>query len=311
MSRYDDFDSPWKDILTIYFKDFLEFFFPVIYSEIDWSRGYISLDKELRQITREAEIGGRLADKLIRVWKKNGVETWVLVHVEIQAQKKIDFAHRVYVYNYRIHDLYNLPVASLAVLADEHVSWHPSVYSQKLWGCNTAFKFPMVKILDYRNQTQELKKSINPFAIVVMAHLQTLETKKDRMKRCQYKTELTKNLYKYGFTKADILNLYGFIDWIMVLPEELESKFHYEIRKFEEENKMQYITTAERIGIKKGVQQGLQQGRNQGTLIGQILLAQKLINLSAYSQQELESKDINELKKVFADIEKKLNITYH
>ncbi|CAN2042253.1 hypothetical protein GMMP15_740004 [Candidatus Magnetomoraceae bacterium gMMP-15] len=40
-------------------------------------------------------------------------------------------------------------------------------------------------------------------------------------------------------------------------------------------------------------------------------MARKLINLSAYSQKELESKDVDELKKIFADIEKKLTITYH
>ncbi|QTA90214.1 hypothetical protein [Desulfonema magnum] len=40
--------------------------------KIDWGRGYNSLDKELRQITRDAETGGHLADKLFRVWMRNG-----------------------------------------------------------------------------------------------------------------------------------------------------------------------------------------------------------------------------------------------
>lgn len=119
-SQTHDYDSPWKEMLNDYFQEFIAFFFPDVSQEIDWSRGYQSLDKELRQITREAEIGKRFADQLVRVWKKDGEETWVLIHVEVQAQRQSDFPHRMFVYHYRIHDLYQRSVASFAVLADEH-----------------------------------------------------------------------------------------------------------------------------------------------------------------------------------------------
>jgi len=67
MVNRDDYDSPWKEILSAYFQEFMEFFFPHIAREIDWSRGYELLDKELRQITRESEVGFRLADQLVKV----------------------------------------------------------------------------------------------------------------------------------------------------------------------------------------------------------------------------------------------------
>lgn len=38
----------------------------------------------------------------------------------------------------------------------------------------------------------------------------------------------------------------------MVLPPELEEDYHQELAEFEEERKMQYVTTAERIGLEKG-----------------------------------------------------------
>jgi len=63
----DDYDSPWKRILEAYFKEFVVFFFPAAAEEIDWSRGYTFLDKELQQIVRDAELGKRLADKLVQV----------------------------------------------------------------------------------------------------------------------------------------------------------------------------------------------------------------------------------------------------
>lgn len=147
MSQKDEYDSPWKEILTAHFEQFTIFFFPDIALKIDWSKGYNSLDKELRQITREAETGGRLADKLFQVWKKNGEELWVMAHVEVQAQKKTDFPHRTFIYNYRSYDLYQRPVASLAVLADDNPNWHPKVYSHKIWGCRISLRFRSVKLL--------------------------------------------------------------------------------------------------------------------------------------------------------------------
>jgi hypothetical protein len=59
---------------------------------------------------------------------------------------------------------------------------------------------------------------------------------------------------KWGqVNSTNILNLYRFIDWIMKLPEEVDALFQRDMEKFEEEKKMQYVTNAERIGIKKGI----------------------------------------------------------
>ena len=52
-----DYDSPWKEMLEGYFPDFMAFFFPEAYEDIDWVRGYESLDKELQQIVRDAALG--------------------------------------------------------------------------------------------------------------------------------------------------------------------------------------------------------------------------------------------------------------
>lgn len=44
------------------------------------------LDKELQQVVRDAELGRRLVDKLVRVVRKPRQETWVLIQVEVQGQ---------------------------------------------------------------------------------------------------------------------------------------------------------------------------------------------------------------------------------
>src|SRR5687767_5520353 len=97
--RSDDFDSPWKEALQRYLPYFLQFFWPDIYADIAWERGYESLDKEFQQIVRRAHLGKRLADKLFKIWLHDGVERWLIIHVEVQGDYEKEFAGRMFDYN--------------------------------------------------------------------------------------------------------------------------------------------------------------------------------------------------------------------
>jgi hypothetical protein len=118
----DEQDSPWKEVLEIYFQAFLAFFFPEAHAEIDWSRPNVLLDKELQKVSRQAAFGPRTVDQLVQVWLRGGEEAWVLIHVEVQSQHDATFAERMYVCNCRLFDRYHRRVASLAVLADDRAS---------------------------------------------------------------------------------------------------------------------------------------------------------------------------------------------
>ncbi len=104
-----------------------------------------------------------------------------------------------------------------------------------------------------------MEASDNPFAIVVMAHLKTRDTHNDEESRKRWKLYLVRRLYERGYCREDVINLFHFIDWLMRLPEELEDSFLAEMHQYEEGKKMEYITSVERIGIKKGIQQGILQ----------------------------------------------------
>ena len=262
------FDSPWKDVLERYFEDFILFFFPQTHRRIDWTRKVEFLDKELLSVVGDAEIGTRFADKLVKVYLLNGEENWILVHVEVQSQEEAEFALRMYTYNYRIYDKYQKFVVSLAILGDENPNWRPSQYNRQLFGCGISFRFPVVKLLDYEQRLSELEQSRNPFATVVMAHLQAKATTSEaegrrfayRTERKQQKLTLVKKLYELGFERDSIIILFRFIDWMMTLPADLAKEFWQEYSDFEESKRMQYVTSVERIGIEKGTRKGLLQG---------------------------------------------------
>jgi hypothetical protein len=248
-----EYDSPWKEALEKYFPEFMAFFFPEAYANIDWSREYEFLDTEFQQIVRDAELGKRLADKLVKVWRRDGKPSLVLAHIEVQSQYEADFAQRMFVYNYRIFDRYELPVATLVVLADDRPYWIPNNFTYQLWGSQTSLQFPTVKLLDYERQWLSLEQNPNPFAVMVMAHLKTQSTRQKPNERLQWKLMVTKSLYQRGYTRQDILELFRLVNWIMTLPKELERSFNTEISNYEEETKMPYITPLERFAIEKGV----------------------------------------------------------
>ncbi len=255
-----DFDSPWKDVLDLFFEAALEFFFPAAHVQIDWARGYEFLDKELQKITADAALGRRVADKLVKVWLKTGQELWVLLHLEVQGQRETDFATRVYVYNFRIFDRFNAPVASFVILTDDERNWRPAEYRAGLLGTKLQFEFPIAKLLDYGDRWDELEQSDGPFAVIVQAHLTALRTRDNSQERLQSKWHLTRRLYERGFNKREIIGLFRFLDWVLTLPDDLAGEYEGKLTQYEEEQKMKYVTSIERHGMQKGFEKGLKSG---------------------------------------------------
>ena len=268
MTDSDDYDSPWKEALGVYFQPFLGLFFPAAHAEIDWRRGYQSLDQELRQVVRAAKLGKRRVDHLVKVWLNSGREQWVLVHVEVQTSWERNFARRMYTYNYRLFDRYNRDVVSLAVLGDDSPRWRPGRFGYSRWGFSTEVRFPLVKLLDYAEQWETLQESRNPFAMVVLAHLITRQTRQDPRARYAAKIKLIKGLYERGWAAQDVRQVFRVIDWMMNLPQPLDLDFCHEIEQYEEEKQMPFITTPERIGREEGLAAGLAKGRTEGRTEG-------------------------------------------
>ncbi len=216
------------------------------------------LDKELQKIIKGSETGRRHADKLARVYLRDGSEKWLLIHVEVQGYEQAEFSERMFVYNYRLFDRFRREVASLALLTDENPNYRASEYQRSRWGCEVIFRYPIVKLIDYRERWKELEASTNPFAIAVMAYLKALEARGNEHEKYTWKKHFLLELYRRGLTREKILALYKFIDWIITVPENLENEIVEEVKAIEEPT-MPHITTAERIGIKKGLAQALEE----------------------------------------------------
>ncbi len=290
----DDYDSPWKEVLERFFPQFMEFFFPDAHREIDWQKGWQSCDQELQQIVRDAELGKRLADKVMKVFRlrpsgatelPDGEELYVYAHIEVQGQHDAGFPERMFVYNYRLYDRHGRPVVSLAILGDDSRRWRPDAFGYEMWGCQMRLRFPVVKLRDYESRWAELETSANPFAVVVMAHLKTRATRPDDESRLQWKLRLIRHVYAAAREPQEVPDLLRFIDWMMKLSPELETRLEPEVKRIDAEAKMQYVTSWERRarergleqGIEQGLEQGIEQGLERGLLQGEATVLRRLL----------------------------------
>jgi hypothetical protein len=259
-----DFDSPWKEALELFFEQFLAFYFPKVHQAIDWTRGYQFLEQELRRIIRRSERGKYAVDKLVKVWMLDGSETWLLIHIEIQCQYDAGFPKRMHVYNYRISDYYNNEVISLALLADDQSDWRPDRYFWECAGFRKEYVWPVAKLLDYLPHLEVLEKVGSPFAVLTIAHLQTIRTRQDMVERRIWKIRLLRGLYERGLSREMIEKLFRLIDWLMDLPAREDILFWNEVREIEEEKNMPYVTSVERLGWARGHEEGKAEGKAEG-----------------------------------------------
>ncbi len=258
-------DSAWKDILDVYFQAFMEFFYLEIAEKIDWFAGYEMLDKELQAITTDAMIGKRFVDKLFKVKTLKGQEEVILIHIEIQGKKEEEFSKRLFQYYCKLFTKRDQSILTSAILTDDNHTWHPKQYHRETLGFSVLnFNFQTCKLLDYQDKKPELAGVENPFAIVVLAHLAFINTKKDPKARFLLKYQLTRQLYEKGYSRDYVINLLKVIDWVLVMPEDLALEYKLKICELEEVKEMSYVTSFERIGRKEGLQQGLQEGREKG-----------------------------------------------
>ncbi|MBW4468864.1 MAG: hypothetical protein KME45_00485 [Stenomitos rutilans HA7619-LM2] len=67
-----------------------------------------------------------------------------------------------------------------------------------------------------------------------MAHLKAQETQRHPNRRKEWKLSLIRRLYESGYSRRDVLHLFKFIDWAMILPEGLKQAFWLDLKAYED-----------------------------------------------------------------------------
>ncbi len=259
-----DFDGAWKYALEQFFAPFLELFFPTAHADIDWQQPITFRDTELQQIAPEDQAGKQRVDKLVQVWHHDGTPGLVLVHVEIQSQRDVDFAERMFRYHARLFDRDRIPVVSLAVLGDDDLDWHPDRFGYTRWGCHLLLHFPTVKLraLDPR----VLAAKPNPVAVLTLLHRDAQETRGQPFERLRRKVARYRALLQQGYTASEVRNLLRLMEHVLRLDPVLARQAFDQMRQVEKEvyGMETFVTSFEEIGWEAGHAEGLVEGELKG-----------------------------------------------
>jgi hypothetical protein len=150
------------------------------------------------------------------------------------------------------------------VLCDDNPDWQPESFGYGRWGGRTGIQFLIAKLLDFARDLDALESNANPFAAVVLAHVQALATRGDPPSRRQWKLRVAKGLYERNWSSEDVRQLFRLIDWIMDLPADLQEAFRSDLHHYEEEKRMPYVTSIERLARKEGHEEGHKDGLREG-----------------------------------------------
>jgi predicted transposase YdaD len=96
----------------------------------------------------------------------------------------------------------------------------------------------------------------------------------------------------------------------MSLPKNLEQEFWREIRQLEEETRMPYITSVERLGIEQGIEQGMQrEGAN--LVLRQLNRRFGQVTTSVEKQiRQLSVKQLEDLGEALLDFENEADLLH-
>ncbi len=251
-----DGDGGWKQFIQVkgMTEQFLQFYFPKVHREIDFGVPIEHLEQEFQGLFPDSETGGRTVDKVLRVrWKGRG-ETLLLIHIEIQGQRRSNFAERMFTYYYRLVDRYRRPVTSLALLVDSQPRFRPSTFVHEAPGTRMTFEFSTVKLLDFKTEA-ELLADPSPFALVSLIQLRKLQAGTDANRIFVEKRELAREVFRRGYSAKQARHLFRFLDYIMKLPPELEQTLKQKLVQ-KGQDTMTYISSIERFAMEEGIAKG-------------------------------------------------------
>ena len=249
-------------VLEEVFDDLLRFIFPDADQVYDLERGFEFMDKELAEMYPEPGKGSatRFADKLVKVFRRDGEEDCILCHIEIQGDtKKKDrplFAERMVRYFYRIWDKYRKPVSAVAIFTGRDGKKMPDRFEYRYRNTRLLYQYPTISILDFTDE--ELEKSDNPFAHVILAaRTSLLEGKIPPADLLDRKVLIARKLLRKGFSKRKIRAIFVFLENYVVFKDpEMNLNFKNRIELKYKNNIMGIDEYLKMIGKEEGIAEG-------------------------------------------------------
>jgi hypothetical protein len=297
-----DHDHLFKELLTTFFVEFLELFFPDVLQYMDTNQIEF-LDKELMTDA----IGGKTyeADIVAKVAFKQH-PAFFIVHMEHQAQPEHDFNRRMFWYFALMHLKYGVPIYPIAIFSDTSSRREESDMYQ--------IAFPDMEVLNFHFRVLQLRRLSwrdfatrqNPVASALLPKMGM-----EPHERPQVLLASLRLLARLGLNAAKRRFLSGFINTYLRLTEPEQAQFQTELEKLspeEREGTMELTTTWKEEGLREGWEKGKQEGLHEGEQKGlqeeafnltQRLLTRRVGVLTPDLEEQLRKRSRLQLEQLF------------
>jgi len=248
MTENIDHDRLFKELISTFFIEFIELFFPQVLEYID-TESIIFLDKE---IFTDVTAGDKYETDLIAKVKFLGQPSYFVIHIEAESGARAKFNQRMFRYFARLDEKLDLPIYPIVIF---------SYNSPKTVAVNNyQINFPDFQVLKFNYQVVQLNQlnwrdfltRQNPVASALMSKMSIAP--EDRPK---VKAECLRLLVTLKLNPAKMQLISGFIDTYLRLNKIEEEKFQIEIGtliKEEKEEVMQIVTSWMEEGIERGIE---------------------------------------------------------
>ena len=258
-----DHDRLFKELLTTFFKEFIDLFLPDV-AEYMESEPQEFLDKEI--FTDLASSQRHEVDLLVKARFRQRGEGFFLIHVENQASPQEQFASRMFRYFARLHEKHRLPVFPVALLSyDRPIKKEPNRY---------RVGFPGQKVLDFEFRTVQLNRlrwrdfvrNPNPIASALMTKMRIAQRDRPRVKLECLRMMVT---LKLDPARATLISV--FMDSYLKLTAAETVVYNQQIEAIEPQEREavmewtnDWIEKGKALGLMEGHQKGRQEGRQEG-----------------------------------------------
>jgi hypothetical protein len=218
-----DYDGIWKKIITEFFSEFIHFFLPALFADINWAIPPDFLEQELELLHKELEVNRKITDRLVKVTLLTGQEHWILIHIEVQARYEIHFSDRMFLYNALIYAKFKRPLVALAIFTKKSIPKHFDRFEQQYYGTFMTYRYNAYCVV--QQQENDLIANPNIFALFVLANLYVLQTNKKYEKRLEMKEKLFDLAMERQIPVDRINRFLIFVNKILLLPINLQTLF--------------------------------------------------------------------------------------
>jgi hypothetical protein len=253
--------SPWQAVLEQCLGEFMQFFFPAAWAEIDWQHPARVLPIPLPQPVVESTHSP--LQQVVAVQLRSGQSCRLYIYLGWADEERQFLAQHIYQIQCSLYSASPEALACFVVAGGTQGERQSNAsFARECLGNQLGMYFPCVYFTDFLGQEAALFDDDNAFAMLTLIHLVRLQTGLDMTRRYHAKWELLQSMFVRGWSRDRIIVLFLALDWSLPLPLRLSAHLWREIEQFEEQQIMRYVSSVERFIREREWQQGFQQGES-------------------------------------------------